>query len=85
MRKQLLISTAALLAGIGIASAQEMPAGKQSGGAQMEHGAAAQSREQGRGGQAQELSKQGQSQQRQDKRDQTTGQAPRDQGQTEPA
>ena len=42
MRKQLLISTAALLAGIGIASAQEMPAGKQSGGAQMEHGAAAQ-------------------------------------------
>jgi hypothetical protein len=36
MRKQLLISTAALLAGIGIASAQEMPAGKQSGGAQME-------------------------------------------------
>ena len=79
MRKQLLISTAALLAGIGIASAQEMPAGKQSGGAQMEHGAAAQSREQGRGGQAQELSKQGQSQQRQDKRDQTTGQAQRDQ------
>src|SRR5215471_6462467 len=80
MRKQLLISTAALLAGIGIASAQEMPAGKQSGGAQMEHGSAAQSREQGRGGQAQDLSKQGQSQQRQDKRDQTTGQAPRDQG-----
>ena len=79
MRKQLLISTAALLAGIGIASAQEMPAGKQSGGAQMEHGVAAQSREQGRGGQAQELSKQGQSQQRQDKRDQTTGQAQRDQ------
>ena len=79
MRKQLLISTAALLAGIGIASAQEMPAGKQSGGAQMEHGSAAQSREQGRGGQAQELSKQGQSQQRQDKRDQTTGQAQRDQ------
>ena len=69
MRKQLLISTAALLAGIGIASAQEMPAGKQSGGAQMEHGSAAQSREQGRGGQAQDLSKQGQSQQRQDKRD----------------
>src|SRR6516225_3378108 len=58
MRKQLLISTAALLAGIGIASAQEMPGGKQSGGAQMEHGSAAQSRE----------------------RDQTTGQAPRDQG-----
>jgi len=85
MRKQLLISTAALLAGIGIASAQEMPGGKQSGGAQMEHGSAAhgsaaQSREQGRGGQAQDLSKQGQSQQRQDKRDQTTGQAPRDQG-----
>jgi peptidoglycan hydrolase-like protein with peptidoglycan-binding domain len=85
MRKQLLISTAALLAGIGIASAQEMPAGKQSGGAQMEHGPAAQSREQGRGGQAQDLSKQGQSQQRQesqrqDKRDQTTGQAQRDQG-----
>src|SRR6516162_8819565 len=80
MRKQLLISTAALLAGIGIASAQEMPAGKQSGGAQMEHGSAAQSREQGRGGQAQDLSKQGQSQQRQDKRDQTTGQAQRDQG-----
>jgi Protein of unknown function (DUF1236)/Putative peptidoglycan binding domain len=87
MRKQLLIGTAALLAGIGIASAQEMPAGKQSGGAQMEHGSAAQSREQGqqgRGGQAQELSKQGQSQQRresqrQDKRDQTTGQAQRDQ------
>jgi peptidoglycan hydrolase-like protein with peptidoglycan-binding domain len=79
MRKQLLISTAALVAGIGIASAQEMPAGKQSGGGQMEHGAAAQSREQGRGGQAQELSKQGQSQQRQDKRDQTTGQAQRDQ------
>ena len=51
MRKQLLISTAALLAGIGIASAQEMPGGKQSGGAQMEHGSAAQSREQGRGGQ----------------------------------
>src|SRR5262249_6038167 len=84
MRKQLLISTAALLAGIGIASAQEMPGGKQSGGAQMEHGSAAQSREQDRGGQAQrgsqELSKQGQSQQRQDKRDQTTGQAQRDQG-----
>src|SRR6516165_695065 len=86
MRKQRLISTAALLAGIGIASAQEMPGGKQSGGAQMEHGSAAhgsaaQSREQGRGGQAQDLSKQGQSQQRQDKRDQTTvGQAPRDQG-----
>ena len=35
MRKQLLIGTAALLAGIGIASAQEMPGGKQSGGAQM--------------------------------------------------
>src|SRR6516165_7778376 len=85
MRKQRLISTAALLAGIGIASAQEMPGGKQSGGAQMEHGSAAhgsaaQSREQGRGGQAQDLSKQGQSQQRQDKRDQTTGQAQRDQG-----
>src|SRR6516165_6270552 len=47
MRKQLLISTAALLAGIGIASAQEMPGGKQSGGAQMEHGSAAQSRERG--------------------------------------
>ena len=45
MRKQLLIGTAALLAGIGIASAQEMPGGKQSGGAQMEHGSAAQSRE----------------------------------------
>ena len=89
MRKQLLISTAALLAGIGIASAQEMPGGKQSGGAQMDHGSAAQSREQGRGGQAQggsqeqrgaqELSKQGQSQ-RQDKRDQTTRQAQHDQG-----
>src|SRR5947208_2332302 len=70
MRKQLLVSTAALLAGFAIASAQDMPGGKSggqsSGGAQMERGSAGVDRDQGRSGQAQrgaqDQSKQGQSQ-----------------------
>src|SRR5262245_35832675 len=69
-------STAALLAGFAIASAQEMPGGKSGGqssgaaqgGAQMERGSAGATQEKGRAGQAQrgaqEQSKQGQSQQR---------------------
>src|SRR5439155_1238205 len=92
MRKQLLVSTAALLAGFAIASAQDMPGGKSGGqsggGAQMERGSAGADRDQGRSGQAQrgaqDQSKQGQSQQRSQgqQRDQTTGQAPqRQQGQ----
>jgi hypothetical protein len=79
MRKKLVVSTAALLAGIAMASAQEMPSGKQSGGgAQMERGSAGQDHGgQGQRG-AQDQSKQGQSQQRsqrQENRDRTTGQA----------
>jgi peptidoglycan hydrolase-like protein with peptidoglycan-binding domain len=82
MRKKLLLSTAALLAGVAIASAQEMPGGKSGGaaqsGAQMERGSSGASHEQGRAGQAQrgaqDQSKQSQSQQR-GEREQTTGQA----------
>src|SRR5262250_1900038 len=93
MRKQLLLSTAALLAGVAIASAQDMggkaggSAGSTSSGAQMERGAAGSGHEQGRAGQAQrgaqEQGKQGPSQQRgQAQRESTTGQA--QQGQHEP-
>jgi hypothetical protein len=65
-------STAALLAGVAIASAQDMPGGKSGGGAQSgaqsERGAAGASDDQGRAGQgqrgAQDQGKQGQSQQR---------------------
>jgi hypothetical protein len=61
MRKKLLASTAALLAGFAIASAQEMPGGKSGGqssggaqgGAQMERGSSGAGHEQGRAGQAQ--------------------------------
>src|SRR5437764_239021 len=82
MRNKLLVSTAALLAGVAIASAQDM-GGKSSGqsgaqgGAQTERGSAGASHEQGRAGQAQRgESKQGQSQQRgQAQEKQTTGQA----------
>src|SRR2546430_16359713 len=92
MRKQLLVSTAALLAGFAIASAQDMPGGKSGGqsggGAQMERGSAGADRDQGRSGQAQrgaqDQTKQGQSQQRSQGQDkQTTGQpqqSQRDQG-----
>src|SRR5262245_38082135 len=94
MRKQLLLSTAALLAGVAIASAQDMggKAGGSAGsaaqsGAQMERGSAGSGHEQGRAGQAQrgaqEQSKQGPSQQHgQAQRESTTGQA--QQGQHEP-
>src|SRR5205823_8428586 len=72
MRNKLLLSTAALLAGVAIASAQDMPGGKSGGaaqsGAQSERGAAGASQDQGHAGKAQggaqEHSKQGQSQQR---------------------
>src|SRR5947207_2537372 len=82
MRNKLLVSTAALLAGVAIASAQDM-GGKSSGqsgaqgGAQTERGSSGASHEQGRAGQAQRgESKQGQSQQRgQAQEKQTTGQA----------
>jgi hypothetical protein len=89
MRSKLLISTAALLAGVALASAQNMPGGgreqgpahsqgAQSQGAQ--GGAAGQKGEQGRGGQAQQGT-QGQSKPGQSQRNQTTGQAPqREQG-----
>jgi hypothetical protein len=85
MRSKLLISTAALLAGVALASAQNMPGGgRDSGGAQgpaaqgqgAQHGpqggAAAQDRQspQGKQGQAQDRAKQG------GQKDQTTGQAP---------
>jgi len=85
MRSKLLISTAALLAGVALASAQNMPGGgRDSGGAQSpaaqgqgaqhgpQGGAAAQDRQspQGKQGQAQERAKQG------GQKDQTTGQAP---------
>jgi len=57
MRKKLLLSTAALLAGVAIASAQDMPGGKSGSaaqsGAQMERGSSGASHEQGRAGQAQ--------------------------------
>jgi hypothetical protein len=90
MRKKLLLSTAALLAGVAIASAQDMPGGKSGGsaqsGAQSERGSAGATHEQGHAGQAQrgtqDQSKQGQSQQRsqgQQKREQTTGQAQQEQ------
>jgi Protein of unknown function (DUF1236) len=83
MRSKLLIGTAALLAGVGLATAQNMPGGGQSAptqhqGAQSpgaQGGAAGQDRERGRAGQAQQGT-QGQS-----KQGQTTGQAPqREQG-----
>jgi uncharacterized protein DUF1236 len=83
MRSKLLISTAALLAGVALASAQNMPGGRESGGAQSPAaqgqgapgGAAAQDRqspqgERGKQGQAQDRAKQG------GQKDQTTGQAP---------
>src|SRR5262249_12016179 len=55
MRKRLLLSTAALVAGVAIASAQNMPGGGQSGGGMSGGGAAQEhSQSQGRGGQAQE-------------------------------
>jgi peptidoglycan hydrolase-like protein with peptidoglycan-binding domain len=94
MRKQLLLSTAALLAGVAIASAQDMggkaggsAGGTSSGSTQMERGSAASGHEQGRAGQAQrgaqEQGKQSPSQQRgQAQRESTTGQA--QQGQHEP-
>jgi Protein of unknown function (DUF1236) len=84
MRSKFLISTAALLAGVALASAQNMPGGgRESGGAQSpaaqgqgaQGGAAAQDRqspqgERGKQGQAQDRAKQG------GQKDQTTGQAP---------
>jgi len=93
MRKQLLLSTAALLAGVAIASAQDMggKAGGSAGGAaqsgaQMERGSAGAGHEQGRGQAqrgAQEQGKQSPSQQGgQAQRESTTGQA--QQGQHEP-
>src|SRR5262245_28880108 len=86
MRKKLLLSTAALLAGVAIASAQDMggkptgQSGAAQGGAQTERGAAGASREQGRSGQMQRgESKQGESKQGQQRSQaqekQTTGQA----------
>ena len=83
MRRKLLIGTAALLAGVALASAQNMPGGEKSAPAQSQGaqshgaqgGAAGQDRDRGRGGQAQ------QAPQGQGKQGQTTGQAPqRDQG-----
>jgi uncharacterized protein DUF1236 len=82
MKSKLLISTAVLLAGVGLATAQNMPGGGQSPaqhqGAQTQGaqgGAAGQDREKGRPGQAQ------QGAQGQGKQGQTTGQAPqREQG-----
>jgi hypothetical protein len=85
MRNKLLASTAALLAGIAFASAQNMPSGGQSGGAaQTQGGAAGQDRQQGRSGQtqqgAQDQSKQqGAQDQKQDQNKQ--GQSQRSQGQ----
>src|SRR5262245_43922825 len=86
MRSKLLISTAALLAGVALASAQNMPGGgRESGGAQSpaaqgqgaQGGAATQDRQSPQGergqskqGQAQERAKQG------GQKDQTTGQTP---------
>jgi len=87
MRSKLLISTAALLAGVALASAQNMPGGgRDSGGAQSpaaqgqgaqhpQGGAAAQDRQSPQG----ERGKQGQAQERAKQggqKDQTTGQAP---------
>jgi hypothetical protein len=88
MRSKLLLSTAALLAGVALASAQNMPGGgRESGGAQSpaaqgqgaQHepkgGAAAQDRQSPQG----ERGKQGQAQERAkqgSQKDQTTGQAP---------
>jgi Protein of unknown function (DUF1236) len=74
MRSKLLISTAALLAGIAVASAQNMPGGAQSGGA-------AQDKSGDKSGQAQpgsQPSMQGQRGQR-GPMDQTTGKAPQEQ------
>ena len=83
MRSRLLLGAAALLAGVGLATAQNMPGGGQSAPAQhqgaqsqgAQGGAAGQDRERGRAGQAQERT------QGQGKQGQTTGQAPqREQG-----
>ena len=81
MRSKLLIGTAMLLAGMGFATAQNMPGGQsapaQHQGAQSQgaQGGTAQDRERGRAGQAQERT------QGQGKQGQTTGQAPqREQG-----
>jgi uncharacterized protein DUF1236 len=82
MKSKLLISTAVLLAGVGLATAQNMPGGGQSPaqhqGAQTQGaqgGAAGQDRERGRAGQAQQGS------QEKSKQGQTTGQTPqREQG-----
>jgi hypothetical protein len=86
MRKRLLLSTVALVAGLAITPAANMPAGAQ-GAAQPQGGAATQERQQhgGQAQRAQDQGKQGQSQrsQGQQQRDQTTGQAP--QGQREPS
>ena len=74
MRSKLLISTAALLAGIAVASAQNMPGGAQSGGA-------AQDKSGDKSGQAQpgsQPSTQGQRGQR-GPMDQTTGKGPQEQ------
>ena len=81
MRSKFLIGTAMLLAGMGFATAQNMPGGQsapaQHQGAQSQgaQGGTAQDRERGRAGQAQERT------QGQGKQGQTTGQAPqREQG-----
>src|SRR5262249_682569 len=91
MRSRLLLGAAALLAGVGLATAQNMPGGGQSAPAQhqgaqsqgAQGGAAGQDRERGRAGQAQQgaqgQGKQGQAQQGsqgQSKQGQETGQAP---------
>ncbi len=81
MRKQLLLSTAAVLAGISLASAQGMPGAQSSGGAAGHQGQQPTQSTQGRSGQAQqgaqEQSKQGQSQRSEGRsqHEQTTGQA----------
>jgi uncharacterized protein DUF1236 len=84
MRSKLLFSTAVLLAGVGLASAQNMPGGGQSGGGQggaaTQHqgapgGAAGQERQGGQSQRDQRAQQPGQQGQRGQK-DQTTGQAP---------
>src|SRR2546423_1071025 len=75
MRKKLLLSTAALLAGIAVASAQSMPGGGQQGSSA---GQDRQQSTQGRGNQAQQGA-QGQERQGQDRQ----GQSQRSEGQGE--
>jgi hypothetical protein len=85
MRSKLLLSTAALLAGVALASAQNIPGGGQPGGAtqdrqsQSPQGSPAQQGQKDKQGQAQ--GQKDQSQPQRGQKDQTTGQAPAKEGQ----